>query len=191
MTAPHQTTVVGSAGLAPILGCGSSNQPDLFHTFMFLPFLWAGLRLCILPLPAAEVTDKGTTLCTVTGEWRTCLQSSIFPKSNSSANGRKKSHLMLGRAWELLKCTAFHSLPLHCSCTVAASRAQLGPFAVRSDAMRCPTPLANWARHSFRLHVSNLTQLGNRVRRGRVKNVPDGCSPRTNCLTRRHQHSCW
>lgn len=50
---------------------------------------------------------------------------------------------MLGRAWELLKCTAFRSLPRHCSCATAAAGAQLGPFTVRFDAMRRPTPWSN------------------------------------------------
>lgn len=52
-----------------ILGCCTSNQPNLFHTVVIS--LRAGPRLCLLPLPAAAVTDKGTTLWENMWEFRT------------------------------------------------------------------------------------------------------------------------
>lgn len=184
-TAPHQA-VVGS--LAPILGCDSSNQPNLFHTFMFLPFLWASLRLCILPLSPAEVTDKGPALCTVTdGGMKNRLTVLLISKEQQVFQWKKE---ITSHAWQSLRTPEECCFPLATPLLFLRHGFSQGTARTFHGEVWCHA-VANRARNSFRLRVSNLALLGNRVCRGRVKNVPDGCSPQTDCLTRRHQHSCW
>lgn len=106
--------------------------------------LRAGLRLCLVPLPAAEVTDKETAFCEKQGGVEEHADIPAYFRRPTVQRMEERNHISClaepeGSWWALL-CTLYPS-------TVTApglrTRAQIRPFTVRLDATQRPSPRSN------------------------------------------------
>lgn len=143
--------------------CNTSMHKEHRPWLVYPELLALGVRLRVELFKPALPANPHTSLCisatfvrpgarsSVHREWRCIIMAqqtyspAYFSKRLSFASGRKESHLMLGRAWEPLKCTWF-TVPLASSQLfqrLATDQPQFEPFTVRSDATRWLTPLTS------------------------------------------------